>query len=90
MAGLKQITDWLTRFLGIVKLTPEQKKRIDQMAKDYEQTFGQKSAQRPAAPNEELQGPQVLRISIDRSTDRRQARAVAGSRYSDDIRMNLR
>ena len=45
MFGLQQIKDSAMRFLGIVRLTPEQKKLLEEMDKDYEKTLGQKKRQ---------------------------------------------
>jgi hypothetical protein len=57
MFCLKRTPGWVTRFWGIVRLTPEQKKRLDQMNKDYEETFGPKNIKKDAAPS-----PNVLNL----------------------------
>jgi hypothetical protein len=54
---LKYIKEMILNFLGIVSLTREQRKRLDQMNKDYEETFGQKGG-----PKNAVRAPNVLNL----------------------------
>jgi len=62
MLCLKRITESGMRFLGIVRLTSEQKKRLDQMNKDYEETFGQRGGKKDAVPS-----PGYARVNLSPS-----------------------
>jgi len=49
MVRLRIIAASCRRFLGIVRLTPEQRKLIEDMERDYETTLRQQSISRKAA-----------------------------------------
>lgn len=61
MFCLKGIPDLVMCFLGIIRLTPEQRKRLDQMNKDYEEVFDQIGEKKDA-----VQSPNVINLKSSR------------------------